>query len=275
MMGVQSQFIANRAIDVRSDGDRLIVSSFSGQRGFWDWPLGPGQPGHVPALSVMEGDPLDVDALSPHDVGPLWMAGLLIRPTERTEDFAPSVFAATAESFRALGYETVPACVTPAMVTTLASYYREQVATGRVEQIVDRADRYIMHNDPAGRVVQRALLPAIEAMVGKSLRPSYSFASLYHEGATLRMHRDRPQCAYTLSLAIDHRPLPMDGVSPWPLTIYPEQNEGPQDCFLPLGGGLLFKGRELKHGRKALPPGQTCWTLLLHYVDADFDGDLD
>lgn len=267
-------FIRNVAIDIRLDEGALVISSFSTQRGFLAIELAPGQPGYAVALAVMEGGALDVDALSPADRGALWFAGLLILPIEQGAIFAPSTFDVRPEPFREQGFMVVPACVTAEMTSTLATHYRKQVAAGVAQLQVNGPDRHFIHNDPAGRVVQRALLPAVQNLVGKPLRPSYSYASLYRVGASMKMHRDRPQCAYTLSLAIDHHPTPTDGVSPWPLCVEPGAEAPVAECLLPLGGGLLFRGHELRHGRNPLAEGQTCWTLLLHYVDADFDGTL-
>ncbi|WP_207620708.1 hypothetical protein, partial [Oharaeibacter diazotrophicus] len=168
---------------------------------------------------------------------------------------------------------TIPACIDRATVDALVGHYRAAVARGAAP-VTSTIDRNAMHDDPAGRVVLRALLPAIEAIAGVPLKPSYSYASLYRPGASMPMHRDRAQCAYTLALAIDHRPTPADGVSPWPLTVDPGDGTPPVDHLLPIGGGVMFRGTRLLHGRGPLAPGETCWTLLLHYVDRDFDGPL-
>ena len=89
----------------------------------------------------------------------------------------------------------------------------------------------------------------------------------------LPVHTDRPQCKYTLSLLIDHQPAPADGISPWAIQIHVRPGADPVDCFQSLGGGVLFRGCELPHGRQPLAVDETCWTLLAHYVD--FAGSLD
>lgn len=272
-----TQLVCNPVVDIRraDDGPDLIISSCSAVRGFIASALRPGQPGYATALALMNGDVPDPGALSPMDAGPLWASALLILPQEQVPAFAPPSFNLPPEPFRQRGFMEIPFCISPEMVGFLAGHYQAQVGAGTATLQANGPDRHIMNDDPAGRVVLRALLPAVQAMVGTTLRPSYSFASLYRRGASMVMHRDQVRCTYTLSVAIDHQPSPADGIAPWPLTVDPGNGEPLVDCLLPLGGGLLFRGRELRHGRKPLVADQSSWTLLLHYVDSGSEEILD
>ena len=136
-------------------------------------------------------------------------------------------------------------------------------------------DRHVAHNDPAGRVLIAALREAVESVVGHPVKPSYSFASLYCAGAELVRHVDRPQCEYTLSLLLDYAPNPGHSAAPWPILLFPSPEKPPLECRQSVGGGLLFQGRRIPHARPPLPEGHRCWVLLLHYVDAQFDGALE
>ncbi len=275
-------FIRNPAADIRAvatDADgplRIVVSAYSMLNGFTETMLDrDGEPAFAAALALGAGREDVLNRLSPDMTLPLWGSGLIVLPQEKAPDFAPLRFAASPEGFARDGFTPLADCLTPAMVAILAAHYKTQVDSGAAPLSPGNIDRHHLHNDAAGRVVQRSLLPAVEALVGAPVKPSYSYASLYREGATLPVHTDRQQCEYTLSLLIDHSPLPADGISPWGLQIHPRSGAAPIDCFQSLGGGMLFRGRELPHGRKTLPPDETCWTLLVHYVDADFAGSLD
>ncbi|WP_445682890.1 hypothetical protein [Radicibacter daui] len=281
-IAVPTAFIRNPATDVRmvasdADGPRqIVVSAYSVLKGFSETVFDRTEDAAFAAVLDLAAGREDVlDGLSP-DIGlALWSSGLIILPPEKAAPFAPPRFTASPAAFAADGFALLQDCLTPTIADILAAYYREQVQSGSAWLTTDGIDRWQLHNDPAGRVVQRALLPAVEALVDVPVMPSYSFASLYREGASLPVHRDREQCEYTLSLLIDHQPLPADGISPWAIQVHARPGAEPVDCYQSLRGGILFRGRDLPHGRKALAADETCWTLLVHYVDAGFEGPLD
>lgn len=204
----------------------------------------------------------------------LWLFGLLLGPEDQ-----PCPFVCNASpvdgGYARHGVALLPELVTPAAVRALSAHYRKGVANGAFTRSDSQADRHHVHNDPAGRIALRALRGTVERIVGSPVKGSYSYASLYCGGTELPMHVDRPQCRYTLSLQIDHQPLPPDGRSPWPVQVRLAPDGPPAEYFQTIGGGILFRGCEFVHGRPPLPPDQESWVLLLHYVDADFAGPLD
>ena len=260
---------------------RIDISSYSAARGFArDWLSrdedGAGFEAALRFLDTAGDADLAAMGLSAEALCTLWRSGLIILPEERADAFAaPGVFAMAREAYAAQGFTLIPKCVTPAATAILAAHYRAGVAGGRFKRGDKQSDRFYAHNDPAARVVQRALRPAVERIVGVPIKGSYTYASLYCGAATLDKHTDRPQCKYTVSLLIDHRPAPSDGRSSWPVEVYLGAGAPPVACFQSLGGGLLFRGHEIPHGRPALATDEECWVILLHYVDAGFDGPLD
>ena len=281
-MSAPTAFIRNPASDgrvVASDALgplRIVVCTYSAVKGFSETVFDRDEdPAFAAVLDLIVGGEDALDTFSP-DLGlALWSSGLIILPPEKAAPFAPSRFMASPDAFAAGGFALLEGCLTRVMVDILTAYYRVEVESGGAPLSKGEVDRRHLHNDPAGRVVQRALLPAVEALVGGPVIPSYSFASLYREGAMLPVHKDREQCEYTLSLLIDHQPVPADGISPWALQVHARRDAEPVDCFQSLGGGILFRGRDLPHGRKPLAAGETCWTLLVHYVNAGYAGSLD
>lgn len=281
-MAVPNAFICNPATDVRvveADAEgplRIAVSAYSALTGFTATVFDrSGEPAFQAALDLAAGREDVLAGLSPDVALALWSSGLIILPLERAPPFGPTRFMASPDAFAADSFALLRDCLTPAMVDTLAAYYRAKVEGGGARLSTGSVDRRYLHNDPAGRVVQRTLLPAVAALIGAPVKPSYSYASLYREGAMLPVHKDREQCKYTLSLLIDHQPVPTDGISHWAIQIYARPDAEPIDCFQSLGGGILFRGCDLPHGRQPLAADETCWMLLAHYVDADFTGSLD
>jgi len=265
--------------------ERLELSAYSAIRGFDKVVLARDEdPAFDTALRMLS----DPDAMPwharPDTVSALWAAGLLVLPQERVALEVPEPDAEIASAFRARGFAELPPCVAPAMRTALVRHYARSIEAGRLVRGEDWDGRYTAHNDPAGRIVQKMLLPLAAAIVGAPIKPSYTFASLYCGGADLPVHRDRAQCEYTLSLMIDHGATRGGAVAPWPILLYPPDNRPPEDqspedqspveCRAEQGGGLLFRGRDIPHGRRPLPADETCWVMLLHYVDSGFDGSL-
>lgn len=172
------------------------------------------------------------------------------------------------------GFCSMPAQIGSADVAALAAFYRllsegEWLETTRM----DDARRKVIHNDPAARRVQHALTPAISAVAGELLKPSYTFASEYRDETHLARHTDRAQCEYTFSLYIDYSPEPDGETCPWPLVVHAPG--GDVALHQSRGGGLLIRGRTLAHSRPPLPPGHRARMVFLHYVPVAFDGLLD
>ncbi len=176
--------------------------------------------------------------------------------------------------FAAGRWTWLKALLTPHETAMAAAIWRRLANASLLTPIGNRGDR--INNDPLGRALLHRLTPVIEQVVGRSLRQSYSFAMDYGPGAELMPHIDRAQCEYTVSLFIDYLPPPADGRSPWPLEVELSPGDGFTPFFQAPGDGVLFRGRELRHGRPPLAEQARCLVLMLHWVDADFpDADMD
>lgn len=133
-----------------------------------------------------------------------------------------------------------------------------------------------VNNDPLGRILLRRMTPLVEQVTGLALRPSYTYAMLYDNGAVLPMHVDRLQCEYTLSLMLDFSLPPIRGTCPWPVEVELIPGAPPAGYHQGQGDGILFCGRKLVHGRPRLADGHHAIVLMLHWVSADFpDADMD
>ncbi len=279
---------------------RIDMSSFSTVRGVLKSSLLKGQSSTLEAALHLLGHAktreLKVAGLPAEVTLALWRAGLLITPQERADvtDDAFSLWkrdwpispdedgngcapdrSASRSDYARHGLALIPECVTPAAVTALVAHYRALIDRGLMRRGDSQADRYVALNDPAVRLVQRALLNTVGTIVDRPIKASRAYTSLYCGGTTLPKHIDLPQCEYTVSLLIDYRPWPADGRSPWPVQVFTVPDAPPVELFQSIGGGILFRGHRMPHARPALPPENACWVMLLHYVDSDYSGSLD
>ena len=155
----------------------------------------------------------------------------------------------------------------------LQIYYKETIDKN-VWKLGDRqSNRYKAHNEPMSRFLHYECLPLIEKIVGRSLRPTYTYLSAYVKGADLPPHTDRPDCEYTVSFVVD-KP---EG-SNWNIYVHKPQQEvkykGRYDEKPPLeecesvdcdaGGLMLFQGTDHIHFREELE-GDYYNIVLLHY----------
>ncbi|MBU0724711.1 MAG: hypothetical protein KJ904_01660 [Alphaproteobacteria bacterium] len=256
--------------------EHIDVATYSRTRGFVQGRLTRGEtPGFDAALRLLNGDTAGGGRLSAVEAMPLWQTGLILLPQECAEPFASPDITVARDTYLRHGFIVLPQLVTPDATRILTDHYRTSVPAGKLTHGDRQANRHRAHNDPAGRVALNALRETVERIVGNPIKNSYAYASLYCGGTDLPRHRDRPQCRYTLSLQIDHQPLPPDGRSPWPVQLHLDPDAAPVECFQTIGGGILFHGSDILHGRPTLPPDQHSWVLLLHYVDIAFDGPLD
>jgi len=186
--------------------------------------------------------------------------------------------AEAAASVRRARYGVLRGLIHPLYVASIRRYFRGLVAEGHV-----RLDghqvllRFGAHNEPLARILQRGLTDLVSEISGEPVKPSYAYFAAYMPGAVLKPHKDRDQCAISISLQLDYQPEPED-VSPWPLYLGLDDKaplENPTAIELGLGDGLFYRGTELVHWRDALPEGHASTSVFLHYVPADFRGSLD
>jgi hypothetical protein len=170
------------------------------------------------------------------------------------------------------GYAVLPNMIPPFQVGAMRRYYRHKVRTnsfqfgdGQVRR------RYVAHNDPVARYVQRQLIRAMIESAAVKLKPSYTYLAAYQSGAELERHTDRKQCEYSITLLVDGTPEPSQQHI-WPIKL--DTRRGTLAVWQYLGEALFYRGRKLPHYRDPLPTGCTSTSLLLHYVDWTFQGGL-
>lgn len=170
-------------------------------------------------------------------------------------------------------YEVVNHVLKPDVLKIVQDYYTETIKKGVWPLGDKQANRYKSHNEPLSRFIHYEVLPLVELVTGKKLRPTYTYLSAYVKGADLPGHTDRPDCEYTVSFIIDK---PTN--SEWNIYLHtktqPEKYKGryPQnpphseciaiDCDA--GGLMIFQGTDRIHFREKLDHDYYN-IILLHY----------
>jgi hypothetical protein len=171
------------------------------------------------------------------------------------------------------GYAIVEDLIPPFHVGALRRYYRYHVRGGAYNfgdgQV---SHRYGVHNEVVARYFQYQLTNAVSDIARALVKPSYTYSVIYQSGAELEQHVDREQCEYSVTLCFDASPEP-ETHSPWPIQLHTA--EGVLRVWQHIGDGLMYRGRDVPHSRETLPDGCTSSSLLLHYVNHDFEGPLD
>jgi hypothetical protein len=204
----------------------------------------------------------------------LTQANILVGPDNAAQrrqqwDEWVSGFAATFEH----GYVVLENLIHPFHLGALRRYYRHRMRRGFYslgDEQVSR--RFASHNEGVARFIHRQLAHAISDVSRATLKPSYAYFVSYLSGADLKKHVDREQCEYSITTCIDASPEPR-GESPWPI----ELDTGPATAkvYQAIGDALFYRGCSIAHWRERLPQGLTSTSLLLHYVDESFTGNLD
>ena len=103
------------------------------------------------------------------------------------------------------------------------------------------------------------LQPLMEQITGKELYPTYTYARIYYNGATMAIHKDRPSCQFssTVNISIDE--------DPWEIWFETLNGEHKAVKLWP-GDLIVYKGDTLNHWRDAYQ-GQRQTQAFLHYVD--------
>ena len=118
---------------------------------------------------------------------------------------------------------------------------------------------YSFHRTFCTESLLMTMLPFMEAQTNKKLYPTYSYGRIYFQDAVLEVHKDRPSCEYSATVAIE------TNGQPW--EIYFQGLDGKVNSVLLNDGDLcIYLGTEVHHWREKFN-GNKYMQLFLHYVD--------
>ena len=164
--------------------------------------------------------------------------------------------------FQDQGFQKVKGFIPSFFSLYLRNYFTLRVQNDRLGGDEQAPNSHCVYGDPAFDMVMAMSTQDIGKIVGKELIPQYTYARIYKNGSDLKIHSDRPECQYsvTLSLGGDYK-------KPWPIWIKDyagNMNEVPLDA----GDMVVYHGTELEHWREKFD-GNMQYQLFMHYVDAE------
>ena len=121
---------------------------------------------------------------------------------------------------------------------------------------------HCVYGDPAFDMVMAMSTEDIGKIVGKKLIPQYTYARIYKKGSDLKIHSDRPECQYSVTLSLGG-----DYEKPWPIWIKDYAGKS-HEVPLDQGDMVVYHGTELEHWREEFE-GDTQYQLFMHYVDSE------
>ena len=121
---------------------------------------------------------------------------------------------------------------------------------------------HCVYGDPAFDMVMAMSTEDIGRIVGKRLIPQYTYARIYKNGSDLKIHSDRPECQYSVTLCLggEYEKL-------WPIWIKDYTGKS-HEVPLDVGDMVVYHGTELEHWRDKFE-GNMQYQLFMHYVDAE------
>ena len=120
----------------------------------------------------------------------------------------------------------------------------------------------LIYDEPLTDFLGGLLAPLVGRITRERRSPTFSYLRVYDPGAVLRPHLDRPSCRWNVDLVVGGEPAPSLR-NAWPLKI--EGRHGTRTVRLALGDGILYRGHDVRHWRRAQPRGHTTVLASLHY----------
>jgi hypothetical protein len=164
---------------------------------------------------------------------------------------------------RTCGYAILRGLFTPIFVAAVREYYRRLEREGYLIGGDDRRrGRPLIYDEPLLAFLGGQLAAVVGQITRERVPSTFSFLRVYDPGAVLERHRDRPACRWNIDLVVGGDP-PPERRTAWPLWI--DGRQGRHAVRLGLGDGVLYRGTELRHWRRAQPAGRTTVLACFHY----------
>tara|TARA_B100000131_G_scaffold290251_1_gene302855 strand:- start:234 stop:800 length:567 start_codon:yes stop_codon:yes gene_type:complete len=166
--------------------------------------------------------------------------------------------------FQEKGFEIIKGYALPYFSSYLRNYFtliaqNNPFLYGGDEQA---PNSHCAYGDPAFDMAMAMSTDDIGKIVGKTLIPQYTYARIYNKGSVLKIHSDRPECQYSVTLSLGGQ---YDQL--WPIWIKDYDGKS-HEVPLEEGDMLVYSGCELEHWREEFK-GETQYQLFMHYVDAE------
>ena len=164
--------------------------------------------------------------------------------------------------FQEKGFQKVKGYITPYFSQFLRNYFTLRVNNDNLGGDDQAPNSHCMYGDPAFDMAMAMSTDDISKIVGKNLIPQYTYARIYKNGSNLKIHSDRPECQYSVTLSLGG-----EYNKPWPIWIKDRAGKS-HEVPLDEGDMLVYSGCELEHWREKFE-GDMQYQLFMHYVDSE------
>jgi alkylated DNA repair dioxygenase AlkB len=168
--------------------------------------------------------------------------------------------------FGLLGYTHLKNIVDKQHCENLVVYFKNILASGKTVNDDQCPLSPAVYGAPEFELLLENLTPRFEAVCGKELYPTYSYARFYVPGDTLKPHTDRPSCEFSASVTLGFDP----NGAVWPIYISDCDNSNlgnKEKVVLDIGDAVFYRGTEKLHWRDLYTEGGWQAQVFLHYVD--------
>ena len=104
--------------------------------------------------------------------------------------------------FQTHGFQKVKGFIPPFFSLYLRNYFTLRVQNDRLGGDEQAPNSHCVYGDPAFDMVMAMSSEDIGRIVGKRLIPQYTYARIYKNGSDLKIHSDRPECQYSVTLCL-------------------------------------------------------------------------
>ena len=117
--------------------------------------------------------------------------------------------------FQDQGFQKVKGYVLPYFSQFLRNYFTLRAQNDPTLTGDEQApNSHCVYGDPAFDMAMYMSTEDIGKIVGKNLIPQYTYARIYKNGSDLKIHSDRPECQYSVTLSLGG-----EYEKPWPIWI--------------------------------------------------------
>ena len=167
------------------------------------------------------------------------------------------------DEFSKKGYTIVRSAISEELcnfITQYALFDEMQDYYGSDEQVPGAHSKY---GDPAMETILVQLHEKIQASIGLTLFPTYSYYRVYRPGDDLKTHTDRESCEISCTLCFGYEYENKN--YNWPIFMDGNRAE------LKPGDMVIYRGCDLSHWREIFEGSETDWHVqgFFHYVDAN------
>lgn len=154
-------------------------------------------------------------------------------------------------------YLYIPNFISPERATELANKFIKCCKENNLEGDNQIPESHSVYNYIDFLELLCEKTPEVSKFLGETVLPTYTYARVYKNGATLDRHRDREACEISLTLHLS-------GDSEWPIFIQKPNGEEVQ-LDLSSGDAMMYRGDIADHWREKFE-GREYVQVFMHYV---------